>query len=158
MRSERMWKVGLVCVVAMALLAPAAVALDVCGQPVLFIMSEPDPVDIDCATGYTIVSNSTVNLLPGAHISEEIGGAPGSGILTVDASVSNTINVYGGQIDTSLNTGSSDLVTFYDSDFAVDGVLLDPSQNQYGILAYWKFTRFEETIRKNEVNYTYRNS
>jgi hypothetical protein len=111
-------------------LAPMAWALDVCNQPVLFIASEPAPVDIYCPTGYTIVSNSTVNLLPGAHISEAIGGAPGTGILTVDASVSNTINVYGGQIDTSLNTTSLDLVTFYGSDFAVDGVLLDPSQDQ----------------------------
>jgi hypothetical protein len=116
--------------VLMALLAPMAWALDVCNQPVLFIASEPAPVDIYCPTGYTIVSNSTVNLLPGAHISEAIGGAPGTGILTVDASVSNTINVYGGQIDTSLNTTSLDLVTFYGSDFAVDGVLLDPSQDQ----------------------------
>jgi hypothetical protein len=130
MSKTRKWMVGVVCVVLMALLAPMAWALDVCNQPVLFIASEPAPVDIYCPTGYTIVSNSTVNLLPGAHISEAIGGAPGTGILTVDASVSNTINVYGGQIDTSLNTTSLDLVTFYGSDFAVDGVLLDPSQDQ----------------------------
>jgi len=129
MRTERNWQVGIVCVVLMALLAPSAVALDVCGQPFLIVDGEPDPVDIDCETGYTIVSNSTVNLLPGAHISEAIGGGPGTGILTVNFGADNIINIYGGQIDTMLNTASTDTVTVYGSDFAVDGVLLDPAQD-----------------------------
>ncbi len=130
MRTESKWQVGLVCVVLMALLTPAAWALDICGQPMLIIDGEPDPVDIDCATGYTIVSNSTVNLLPGAHISETVGGGTGTGILTVNAGADNIINIFGGQIDTMLNTASTDTVTIYGSDFAVDGVLLDPSQDQ----------------------------
>lgn len=130
MRTESKWQVGLVCVVLMALLTPTARALEVCNQPFLFIAGEPDPVDIDCATGTTFVSNSTVNLLPGAHISDAIGGGLGTGYLSVDYGSTNTINIWGGQIDTMLNTASTDTVTIYGSDFAVDGVLLDPSQDQ----------------------------
>jgi len=132
MRTESKWQgqVGLICIVLLALLAPIARALDVCDQAFLIIDGEPDPVDIDCSTGYTIVSNSTVNLLPGAHISETVGGGVGTGILTVNYGADNIINIFGGQIDTMLNTGSTDTVTIYGSDFAVDGVLLDPSQDQ----------------------------
>ncbi|MHC5182253.1 MAG: hypothetical protein ACYSOW_10370 [Planctomycetota bacterium] len=106
--------------VIMSLMVPAAMALDVCGQGFLFIVSEPEPVDIACETGYTIVSNSTVNLRPGAHISEAVGGA-GGGILDVEYGSTNTINIHGGQIDTYLSTASTDIVTVYGSDFAVDG-------------------------------------
>ena len=94
MRAERKWKVLLVSIVLVSLMVPAAMALDVCGQGFLFIVSEPEPVDIDCETGYTIVSNSTVNLLPGAHISETYGGV-GGGILSVDYGSTNTINIHG---------------------------------------------------------------
>jgi hypothetical protein len=105
-----------------------ALALDVCGQPFLIIDGATDPVvDIDCETGYTVVANATVNLLAGAHISEVYGGA-GGGILTSGGY--NTINIYAGQIDTMLNFGSTDTVTVYGSDFAVNGVLLDPAQTQ----------------------------
>ena len=50
-------------------------------------------MDIDCATGYTIVSNSTVNLLPGTHISDAVGGGAGTGILTVNFGADNIINI-----------------------------------------------------------------
>lgn len=130
MKATRKWQVGLVCVVLMALLTPTAMALDVCGQGSSFIISEPDPVDIDCETGTILVSDSTVNLLPGGHISDALGGAPGSGNLTVDASVSNTINIYGGTIDTSLNTTSLDIVTIYGSQFVLDGVPVPTTQTQ----------------------------
>lgn len=124
-------RVVLVLTVLMALwVSSPASAMDVCGQEFVFIMSEPDPVNIDCETGPVIVSDSTVNLLPGAHISDDLGGAPGSGVLTVDASVSNTINIYGGIIDTSLNTTSLDIVTIYGSQFVLNGVPVPAEQTQ----------------------------
>lgn len=117
-------------VVCCLVLSSWSSALDVCGQEFVFIVSEPDPVDIACETGPVIVSDSTVNLLPGGHISDALGGAPESGTLTVDADVSNTINIYGGTIDTMLNTTSLDIVTVYGSDFILDGAPVPLGQTQ----------------------------
>ena len=78
----------------------ASAAVDVCGQPFAFVSSQPDQV-IDCATGYLIVDNSTVTIGPGAHISDTVGGGAGTGIFTSGGY--NTIDIYGGQIDTMLN-------------------------------------------------------
>lgn len=128
MQKRRNFVAILVC--CLLALPSLASALTVCGEPFVFIISEPDPVDIACETGPVIVSNSTVNLLPGAHISDDLGGAPGSGILTVDAGVSNTINIYGGTIDTMLNTTSLDIVTIYGSDLALGGVPIPTTQTQ----------------------------
>lgn len=119
----------LTALVSLLLSSPAS-ALDVCGQPFSFIISEPEPVNIDCETGMLIVSNSTVNLLPGAHISNELAGGVGAGYITVDASVSSTINIYGGQIDTMLNTTSLDIVTIYGSQFILGGVPVPAEQTQ----------------------------
>ena len=77
MRTKRRWQVGFVCVVLMALLAPAALAVDVCGQRETYIWEEPLPVDIDCETGTVLVFGSTVNLLTGAHVSFNLTTNPG---------------------------------------------------------------------------------
>ena len=45
--------------ILLMLLVPAARALDVCGQPFLYIDGSVDPVvDINCETGYTIAEGT----------------------------------------------------------------------------------------------------
>ena len=68
-----------------------------------------------------------MNLLAGAHISETYGGA-GGGIFTSGGY--NTINIYAGQIDTMLNTVSTDIVTVYGSSFEPISGILEPGQDQ----------------------------
>jgi hypothetical protein len=131
-----MWKknemlsngVLLLCVTAVLGLSSPAAALDVCGQPFLWIDGTVDPVvDINCETGFTVAVSATVNLLSGAHISEVYGG-PGGAIFTSGGY--NTINIYAGQIDTMLNTGSTDNVTVYGTSFdPIPGILV-PGQEQ----------------------------
>jgi hypothetical protein len=119
MRTKRRWQVGMVCIVLVALLAPAVNAFDYCGVQSgfdsLWFQTVPD---IDCETGRVTLYGSTVTLVPGAHISEAIAGAT-AGIL--ESLGSSTIDITAGVIDSYLNTGSTDIVTIYGSDFAVDG-------------------------------------
>jgi hypothetical protein len=109
-------------------LVPAASALDVCGQPFLFIDGSVDPVvDINCETGYTVAGYATVNFLAGAHISETYGGG-GGGVFASGGY--NTINIYAGQVDSALITVSTDIVTVYGSSFAPIPGILVPGQTQ----------------------------
>jgi hypothetical protein len=127
-RHVELRKLLLLAGIFLAALVPAAKALDVCGQPFLFIDGSVDPVvDINCETGYTIAGYATVNLLAGAHISETYGGG-GGGVFTSGGY--NTINIYAGQIDTMLNTVSTDIVTVYGSSFDPIAGILVPGQSQ----------------------------
>lgn len=81
-----------------------------------------ESVDISCEIGPTIVSNSTVNLMPGAHIKDS--GSSDGYIMIVENS---TVNVYGGVIDTMLNIDKTATVIVYGSAFAIDGNALDSS-------------------------------
>jgi len=128
MSTGRNWQVGFVCVVLLALLVSSpALAVDVCGQPFAFISGETNQV-IDCATGYLIVDSSTVTLLPGAHLSDTVGGGAGTGNLASGGY--NTIDIYGGQIDSMLNTVSTDTVTVYVSSVDTIPGILDLGQDQ----------------------------
>ncbi|MBM4103341.1 MAG: choice-of-anchor D domain-containing protein [Planctomycetes bacterium] len=110
-----------------AIFTPPSMALEVCGLSEVWIISEPEPVDINCETGYTIVFSSTVNLLPGAHISEVYGGFGGGNF---SSGGYNTINIYAGKIDTTLNTTSTDNVTVYGSSFEPIPGILEEGQKQ----------------------------
>lgn len=110
--------------ILLILLVPAARALDVCGQTFLIIDGATDPVaDINCETGYTMAASATVNFLAGAHISETYGGV-GGGVF--GSGGYNTINVYGGQVDTAFITVSTDTVTIYGNAFdPIPGILAE---------------------------------
>jgi hypothetical protein len=121
-------RIVLISTVFLALLVSSpALAVDVCGQPFAFVSAETNQV-IDCATGYLVVDHSTVTMLPGAHLSDAVGGGVGTGNLVSGGY--NTINIYGGQIDSMLNYVSTDAVTVYVS--SVDAIpgILDPGQDQ----------------------------
>lgn len=109
--------------------SPAASALNLCENPDLWpdlsfvmILDMTESVDISCEIGPTIVSNSTVNLMPGAHIKDS--GSGDGYIMIVENS---TVNVYGGVIDTMLNIDKTATVIVYGSAFAIDGNALDSS-------------------------------
>ncbi len=86
-------------------------------------------VDIDRAVdGFLWVQNATVNMFANAHIRSD-GEYEGE----LWATSGSTVNIYGGKIDSILyvtsdyNTTPEAIVTVYGTDFAVDGVAVDPS-------------------------------
>ncbi|MHC4386684.1 MAG: hypothetical protein ACYSUG_06805, partial [Planctomycetota bacterium] len=124
MEQKRSLQVGVVCVALMALLMPAAYAVD-CAEAFMYIDgSVSGPVDVNCVTGDIIIAQNTLNLLPGSHIST--GRGSGQLIGSTDA----VINIYGGEIDSTVAYLSTSIVTVYGSNFAVDGNSLDPTQDQ----------------------------
>ncbi len=124
MEQKRSLQVGVVYVALMALLMPAAYAED-CAEAFMYIDgSVPGPVDVSCVTGDIIIAQNTLNLLPGSHISTGRGG--GQLIGSTDA----IINISGGVIDSTVAYLSTSIVTVYGSNFAVNGSLLNPTQDQ----------------------------
>lgn len=141
MRTRSKRQMSLVCAVLAALLAPGVLAAVNCGGPFGDIISEPEPVDIDCAAGNVFAYDSTVNILSGAHFSDVIGGGPGSGQFGSGGEC--TINVYGGQFDSMFSTDASDIVTIYaESVEPIPGILED-GQTQIINSNLWTVLEFD---------------
>ena len=99
---------------------PSALAIDVCGESFVMIMAEADPVNIDCETGQLLIMSSTVNLLPGGHISDNL--MPGGAYLFAESG--SVVDIYGGEIDTALDIVSTATVTVHASSVeTIPGIL-----------------------------------
>lgn len=88
-------------------------------------------VDIDYEIyGYLWIEEATVNLYPGAHIINDYYMGD------VYAASGAVLNIYGGQIDnlliitTAMNDLPNPVVTVYGTDFAVDGVPVEPGTTE----------------------------
>ena len=114
----------------------SVLAVNVCGEPFVMIDSQAEPVDIDCETGQIFVTNSTVNLLNGAHISEAL--LPGGAYLFAESG--SIVNVYGGVIDTALDVGTISTVTIYTASIEPIPGILEEGQtlitNGTGVLSF----------------------
>jgi hypothetical protein len=127
MRTEREWQVSLVCVVLMALLTPAAWALDVCGQSYVYLNAgEVVEVGPGCTLyGQTVVGNAQLTM-NGGIITEGCTNCGDDWLLALEGS---TVDIVSGTFGTLL-VGNTAQVTIYGSDFVLDGAPLDPSQEQ----------------------------
>ena len=121
MSKKRKWMAGVVCVVLMALLAPVASA-DFGGGGEFTVDYELDP--------FTFVFDATVDFVDGS-------GVPAGGqMFTADGAVVNFYDcVFGAgsllMVTTDDNPTLPDgFVTFYGTEFAVNGVAVDPSETE----------------------------
>ena len=125
MRTERRWQVGLVCVVLMALLTPAALAED-------FVGGGEFTVD------YTLPTADFIHSIYDATVNFEVGSSlpDGNWLAAIDGSVVNIYDcVFGAgsvlYVGTDDNPNQPDcIVTFYGTEFAVNGISVDPAETQ----------------------------
>jgi hypothetical protein len=125
MSKTRKWMVGVVCVVLMALLAPAALAVDFAGGGEYVV-----DYALPTADFMHSVYDATVNFEDGSSLPE------GNWLLSVDGSIVNIYDcVFGAgsvlYVGTDDNPNQPDgVVTFYGTEFAVNGTPVDPAETQ----------------------------
>jgi hypothetical protein len=125
MSTRRKWMVGVVCVVLMALLAPAALAVDFAGGGEFTV-----DYALPTADFFHSIYDATVNFEDGSSLPD------GNWLAPVDGSVVNIYDcVFGAgsllMVTTNDNPNQPDAnVTFYGTEFAVNGVAVDPAETQ----------------------------